>query len=290
MQREPLVHFLIAGALLYVIVSWWNDDLDPTVIKVDRESLVEFYQYRSRSFSSESEQKFAALSEDEQNLLIQQFIEEEALYREALALNLDKADYVIRRRLVQKMEFLSEQPTDEPDLEALEAYFAANQSDFAEPDRITFTHVFVSQDLHKQGTKDEALRLLAELKSKHTPLHKATEFGDHFPYNRNYVERTGREISAHFGALFAEQIFAKKHPLNTWFGPVESAFGYHLVLVQSYLPGRVDSFTSLLPQIVSAFQAEQFSEQRSSAIREIVDRYQAEISPDLGKQTKPLEQ
>ncbi len=281
MLKEPLLHFSVAGALLYLVVGWWNTDSNPNVISVNEDTLAEFYQYRTRSFSPDSKQSLDRLSENEMQLLIEQFITEEALYREALSLGLDAQDYVIRRRLVQKMEFLTEQTIDEPELEELKTYFEANQTDYTEPDRLTFTHVFISQDRYHEETAKQALDVLDQLQANQTPLHRATEYGDLFPYHTNYVERSEREIAAHFGAEFAQILFADQPTLNRWIGPLESAFGAHLVLIQSHQVGGPKNFSDVLPQVAITYQASRLASRRAAAVAQIVAKYEVDANPDL---------
>ena len=109
--REPLLHFLAAGVALFLVFEFVGDrdsELDPRTISVDREVLLTFMQFRLRSFDNNAASaRLDNASESERAAFVEDFIREEALYREALGLGLDKDDYIIRRRLVQKVEFLA---------------------------------------------------------------------------------------------------------------------------------------------------------------------------------------
>ena len=110
--KEPLVHFLAAGLGLFVlfgIVNRDEPDADPNVVTVDHDTLLTFVQYRIKAFNPTlAEEKLSSLSDDELQRLIDDYVREEVLHREAVALGLGEDDYIIRRRLVQKLEFITE--------------------------------------------------------------------------------------------------------------------------------------------------------------------------------------
>ena len=133
--KEPLVHFLAAGLGLFVlfgIVNRGEPDTDPNVITVDRDALLTFIQYRIKAFNPAlAEEKLSSLSDDELERLIDDYVREEVLHREAIQLGLDEDDYVIRRRLVQKLEFITEgfaESGAEVDEASLGRYFDANKA------------------------------------------------------------------------------------------------------------------------------------------------------------------
>lgn len=294
MLREPLLHFLVAGFLLYVAVDFFSEDNDPYLIRVTPENLATFVQYRSQSFGPDSAQRIDNMSEAELDLVLQQYIEEEVLYREAIARGMDADDYVIRRRLVQKMEFLTESQTDEPTKEVLREFYDNRQSLFKSPDKMTFTHIFLSQDLRGDQAHQAAESLLSELERNKIEFNQATGYGDQFPYNTNYVERSEQEVGAHFGSAFADTLFsqagftnagdsieASDQPINQWLGPIKSSFGSHLVLVRSRIPGTVESFEQSLPAISAAYRAEQQSQKRRETIAKLKDQYVINLSAEL---------
>ncbi|MEZ5916953.1 MAG: hypothetical protein R3C40_05220 [Parvularculaceae bacterium] len=107
--KDPLTHFLAVGVLLFVVASIVNPPEQPDdVIVVDRASILEFVQYRSKAFEPNAAAAlFDAMDAGERKNIIDDFVREEALYREAKALGLGVNDYVIRQRMVQKVEFLA---------------------------------------------------------------------------------------------------------------------------------------------------------------------------------------
>ena len=149
--KQPLLHFLLAGALIFVVYQFSDQPVSQTnisdnVIEVDRTALLNFMQYRAQAFQPElfSEQ-LNAMGETELETLVDEYVREEALYREALVMGMDQGDYIIRQRMVQKVEFLLEnivnQALDPEDEEVLE-FYSARMSDYQVDTVYTFTHIF----------------------------------------------------------------------------------------------------------------------------------------------------
>src|SRR5262245_14961514 len=185
--REPLLHFLLAGAVLFGIFHLVNpvarDPLSDKTIIVDREGLLNFLQYRSKAFETEYfTQQLEAMSPEERNSLVNQYIEEEMLYREAKALGLEQGDYVIRQRLVQKMRYLIEDVTEggaAPDDAVLSQYLFKNKEIYTLEPSVTFTHVFVDAGVRgDKSARQMAERLMIELNSRGAGFDDAPRFGD----------------------------------------------------------------------------------------------------------------
>ena len=230
--KQPLLHFLLIGAIFFLIFHLTSSNKNPgndlkTVI-VDKNSLVNFMQYRSKRFNREEfEAKLAGISSEELNQLVDEYVREEVLYREALGLGMDKDDYIIRRRMVQKIEFINEDLANrslEITDEDVNEYFNDNLDDFKIEPSATFTHVYFSKN--KNG--DEEAKLLNE---DSVPFSDSVKHGDRFLYHLNYVEKTPEFVESHFGPEMATEIFILDPDESTWKGPFESPYGYHLVLL-----------------------------------------------------------
>src|SRR5262245_52323295 len=170
--REPLLHFLLAGAVLFGIFHLVNpvarDPLSDKTITVDKEGLLNFLQYRSKAFETEYfTQQLDAMSPEERQSLVDQYVEEEMLYREAKALGLEQGDYVIRQRLVQKMRYLIDDLTESgaaPSDAMLNDYLQKHRDIYTLEPSVTFTHVFVDTSVHgDKAAKEMAEHLKAEL-------------------------------------------------------------------------------------------------------------------------------
>jgi len=276
--REPLLHFLLLGAGLFVLYGRLNpadagDGEDSKTILVDEAALLEFMQNRANMFDPEGFRKqLSAMPEDVRELLIEEFVREEALHREALAMGLERDDYVIKRRLIQKAQFITEglaRNTAELADQELETYFSENKERYYVKPHATLTHVFFDAD--KRGS--EEARTMAEsklltLNENKTPFEESVEHGDRFPFHLNYVERTPDSIRAHFGEPMLEAIFALEPSPDVWSGPYESSYGFHLVLLTARAEGR----DATLEELRGRVREDALLDKKDALIREAVDK------------------
>ena len=195
--REPLVHFMFIGAFIYLLYGMFSepvvDDSDKTIVVTTGE--VEWMR------AAWEKRWNRAPTKTEFDGLIQQYIKETVLYREALTMGLNKHDQVIRRRLAQKLEFLAKDlvALTPPDNAELSAYFEAHQASYQSPARYTFTQVFIDPD--KRG--DDALSYAEEVKAKLIALGASTaqmaELSDRLMLQSDYAEVTQLDIKKQFG-------------------------------------------------------------------------------------------
>jgi len=294
--KDPLLHFLGLGlGLLVLFQLTGNQGGRDSEIFIDREALLTFLQYQSVAFDREQFELFLNdMSPRETQDLIEEAAREEILYREAVALELDRDDYIIRSRLVQKLRYLSEGFAGD-DLalseDELRAYFETNRSTYDFDPHITFTHVFFNAE--RRG-REEALRLaeekLPELNETGVPFDEASTHGDRFPYFVNYVERPPQLIASHLGGDVAEALFQLPPDENLWHGPFESRFGFHLVLVTNQEPERAPSFAEVRDRVAADAQATRAREQTEAAIQDIMAQYEVVVSPELGTPEATAEQ
>ena len=288
--REPLVHFLAAGIGLFVLFGIANRDAstdDPNVVIVDDEALLTFVQYRIKAFNPElAEKKLQSLSNEELERLIDDYVREEVLHREALALGLDEDDYVIRRRLVQKLEFITEgfaEASLEPDEAALQRYFDANSSDYYVEPFVTFTHVFFeTEDRPVEDAKAAAEEKLIELNRESTPFSDAPTHGDRFLYHVNYVERTPDYVASHFGVPMAKAVFELEPNDLVWRGPFQSPYGFHLVLLTTNEPGREPELNEIEGRVREDWRRAMIREETEDTIADIVDSYDVRVVYEPG--------
>jgi len=279
--REPLVHFLAIGVGLFVLfdlVAPEDSNLDSKTIVVDRDALLTFVQFRSKAFNPEvAAARLDALGDAELSMLIDDYVREEALHREALALGMDQNDYVIKQRLIQSLQFITNgfvsAAVDVSDEEIAE-YYEANRDDYYVDPYITFTHVYFSSDRHgREQARKLADAKLAELNTEQVPFSESTRHGDRFLYNVNYVERTEDFVGSHFGRSMAAELFTLKADDSRWHGPFESAYGFHLVMVTR----RTDGLYPPLEEIADSVREDalriKLDEQNERAVQAIVDTY-----------------
>jgi hypothetical protein len=286
--RDPIVHFLVAGGVLYALASLLRGEsltpADDKLITVDRDSLLTYMQYQSNVFdpgtfeTALNNMDAAALQQ-----LVDGYVREEVLFRESAALGLDRSDYIIRQRMVDKMRFLlgdvasaDSVPTDA----ALQQWLDQNAELYRIAPSATFTHVFVdASGAEMQQAQQRAAALLRELNDNQVGWHDSAGQGDRFPFLRNYAERTLQFISGHFGNGFVQNLQLLQPDSARWQGPVESAYGYHLVLLTTLMPGRepalADVRTDLMRDLVQAR-----SEERLAQLVETVRaQYQVDVAP-----------
>jgi hypothetical protein len=280
--KEPLLHFLLVGLglfLLYDFVAGDQAEYDSRVIDVNRDTLLTFVQFRTRAFDPAiSAQRLDAMSADELQALIDDYVREEALYREALALGTDKNDYIIKRRLIQSIEFITSgfvtAAVDLSDKE-LRDYYEENRADYYVEPHVTFTHVFFNSDTR---SIDEAIALaeakLAELNGAGVQFSQAPRHGERFPYFVNYVERTPAFLTSHFGTRMTKQLLALEPDESTWQGPFQSPYGAHVVLLVNRQEGRFPEFSEVEQLVRRDAEQAAIDKLNDQAIQAIVDTYE----------------
>ncbi len=287
--RDPLVHFLGAGLILFAALSALRPPERDDRIVVDREGLLAFIQYRARAFEPEAAARLLEqMPAEERARLVADFVREEALFREASSLGLEDGDYVIRRRMVQKLEFMTEATVGPPPLseDAVRAYFAANRADYATPAGATFTHVFLARDGRAEDAlKQEAVETLVRLRTQDAGFTDAPLYGERFLYHTNYVERTYDYVESHFGAAATAAIFSNDTPLETWVGPLLSEHGAHLVLVAARFPESSPAFEDVEERVREDALMEERGRLQEALIDAIVADYDIEmrLEPDAEK-------
>ncbi|UCH75372.1 MAG: peptidyl-prolyl cis-trans isomerase [Rhodospirillales bacterium] len=283
--KEPLLHFLILAVGMFGLhsaVSHEDPNADAKRIVVDRDSLLTFIQYRTKSFEPVTAQRqLDGLSEESLRKLIDDYVREEALYREARNLGLDRDDYVIKRRLIQKVDYVARgfaESFGDITEEDVRAYFAENRQDYFIEPRITFTHVFYSAERHGA---DAAMRLarqkLDELRQANTAFPDASKHGERFLYGMNYVERSRFYVESHFGPQMAAQVFTLEPADSVWRGPIASRHGAHLVMVTQKQPGRMPGLEEVKSRVTDEAQRALIAERAQEAAQQIVDSYDVDI-------------
>ena len=284
--KEPLVHFLAAGVGLFVLFGLVDRDgpnADPNVVIVDQDALLTFVQYRIKAFNPGlAEEKLNSLSNDELQRLIDDYVREEVLHREALQLGLDEDDYVIRRRLVQKLEFITEGFAEAGagvDHAAIRRHFDANKADYYVEPFVTFTHVFFeTEDRPRAQAHQVAEKTLVELNRKGVTFADAPQHGDRFLYHVNYVERTPEYVASHLGVPMAKALFELEPNDLVWRGPFDSPYGVHLVMLTTSEPGRDPELSELEGRVREDARRAMIREETEAAIADIVGTYDVRVA------------
>ena len=229
---EPLLQFIVMGALLFAGYR---------LVHPERPAKVEDHRIELTAADVRqleivwTAQWHRAPTPDELQGLVESRVREEILYREALALGLERGDTIIKRRLAQKMEFLADDlsAVRTPSVEELRAWYSRNSARFADPGRRSFRHLYFSADRRGDRAQQDATRALVKLGRTPADAPALSAIGDPFMFQEHYADRTPEQVAAIFGSHFAEAV--RQLPVGTWQGPIESGLGWHLVFVDTLI-------------------------------------------------------
>jgi hypothetical protein len=244
--RQPLFQFLVLGLILFGLYVVFGEKQEAE----SKEIVISTRQIELLASMWEKQWRRPPTPQ-ELNGLIQSFIREEVLYREALAMGLDRDDMVVRRRLAQKIEFLAQDlaTQGEPGDAELRTFFQENAEDFEVPGTVTFTHVYVNLDNRGEDAFEDADRILVELRQGAEPM----QLGDRFMLQSHYADLTQQGVARNFGNSFAEDIFELVP--GTWEGPVQSGYGLHLVQIENREEAFMPPFEEVRPRVRDEFMS-----------------------------------
>ena len=267
--REPLLHFLVGGALLFMLYGIVADEPEfaPDRIVIDEKRVANLAATFQRTW-------LRPPTRGELDGLVRDFVDEEILYREGLALGLDRDDLVIRRRLRQKMEFLhTDLAEQEKPAEAeLAAFLSTSRERFREPARLSFRHVFVSPDAGSSAARHRANELLRKLRAGGS---EALVEGDPTLLPRTMMKASESDVASVFGAGFAGDVLALAG--DDWTGPVASSYGLHLVRVDERVPARMPELEQIRRQVEREYETAQRAEANQRFLQKMRERYEVEI-------------
>ena len=252
---RPIVQFLLLGLIVFLVFKAFFQprSADTDSIVVSEEALLAFIQNRSQRIDPEGFRKLLTdMPQEEYQELVNAYIRQEVLYREALKMGLDQNDYVIKNRMIQKMEFLNNEASERAvnlNQELLQQYYEENKEKYFQPAIATFTHVFFNAEKRGDGqAASDAENTLRVLKSRDIPFEQSVAYGDRFYYNTNYVEKDAEYVSSHFGEEVTTAIY-KPEEIEGWAGPYKSEYGYHLLLRTRYTEGRYPELEEILTDV-----------------------------------------
>ncbi|MGE5208062.1 MAG: peptidyl-prolyl cis-trans isomerase [Alphaproteobacteria bacterium] len=268
--REPLLHFLLIGVVLFGFYSYLNRSKSGTqspkqiVLSLDELATMTAY-FESQWHRPPTPKEFQAMVEDK--------VKEEVLYREGLVMGLDKDDTIVKRRMVQKVLFLVEDvaAAHEPSTAELKAWFEKNTDKFALPSRYSFRHVYFSPDKRGKNAYNDAAGMLTKIAGRPEDSSLIAPAADRFMFQDYYGDRTPSAIAKEFGPQFA--VALEKVKPGSWQGPIESGYGWHLVFVDTVIPGRVPAFEEIESDVKTAWLGEQKAQARDKAYKSLRSKY-----------------
>lgn len=266
--KEPLLHFLLLGALIFAVYGLLSDQRSEDEILISAGQQDNLINTFTRTWQRPpTPEEFKGLLDD--------YVREEIAYREASLMGLDDNDVIVRRRLRQKLELLAEDVASlgSPSDAELQAFLDEHPEDYLIEPRLSLQQIYFSPDRRTDPSAD-AEALLAELQAA-SEQPDTSALGDSIALPRRLDDARLGEIARLFGAVFADQLETAES--GQWLGPVESGFGQHLVFIDEKVSGQSPS----LEQVRQEVQRDWFSQRRREAVdtlyRRLAENYQIEI-------------
>ena len=266
--KEPVVQFLLIGSSFFVanalISPAESDGLNRAITVTDEQASAMVTTFARTWRRSPTEREIQSLIDDH--------IRTEVYVREAMRLGLDQNDTIIRRRLRQKMEFLNDSKfqAQSPTTTDLRAYFDANPDQYREDPRVSFQQVFLDPERRGDALDGDATTLLDQLNGELPPATLAG-LGDPIDLATSWIDRPRRDLVVLFGSSFSDSLISQ-HP-GRWVGPIDSAYGRHLVKVESMTEGSVPSFETVRADLARDWTQSQRLQYDEDAYQKLLDGY-----------------
>lgn len=266
--KDPLVHFLSIGAVLFAISAWRGESVTTGAerIVVTAEQVAEA---RAAATALQGREPTA----EELAALVEPTVRDEVMYREALALGLDVNDDEVRRRLVEKMVYLTQDLADpEPGSEEdLRRFYEASPEIFTIPPLVSFDQVFFSPGARGDALEADAAAGLEALRAGRAPA----EVGDRTPLRESYDDAPREQVAVLFGEALADALFAAAP--GEWTGPFRSDFGLHAVRLRSRSEARLPPYEEIAERVAQEYGALRRREANERAYQEMRAKYDVVI-------------
>jgi parvulin-like peptidyl-prolyl isomerase len=281
--HEPLLHFLLAGGVLFAAYGWLNRDTNEVAgsaartVRITANEVEWLKQTWARQWQS-------LPSEDELKGLVADYLKEALLAREARELGLDENDTVVRRRLAQKMEFMVQDTAQlvEPGEEELRRLYNSQRERFQSTARITFTHIYFNRDRRGARTQADARAALKQL-SKGAD---AANHGDRFLAQYDFEAADEHAVASQLGLDFARSVFTLD--VGSWQGPVESGYGLHLVRVTNRQAAQPREFAAVKDKVLALWRQQREEQQREQYFAALLKKYGVIVDESVKPLIGPL--
>ena len=274
--REPLLQFLVLGAVLFGLFSIIDkkEANAPAKILISTARVATLADGFSRTWRRPP-------TEQELQDLVENYVRDEVFYREGKAAGLDRDDVVIRRRVRQKMEFIAEDMVGaEPSEEHLAAHLASYPERFKVEDRLTFRHVFLSVARRASAIEGD-VKQVASVLAHADAVVDTTALGDAFLLGEEFNAVVQSEIARTFGESFAKQLLVLEQ--GRWQGPISSSFGQHFVFVNERVQGSLPPLDIVRQAVHREWANARRLEAMQKIYRALRDRYEIVVEPPPGK-------
>lgn len=272
--KEPLFHFLLLGGLIFALYGMVNRSVDD-----DNTILIDDFDMNNIIASWEMQWKRIPTDEELKNL-IQQNIKQEIFYQEALKMKLDHNDEIIKRRLAQKMQFLSNDlaSINEPSDEELQKYYDIHFTDYLTPYTFSFYQIVFSPD-NRQDPQGDAEHMISQIKN--LPIAEVETKGDALPFPFFYENANAEKLNRQLGLDFSTSM----EPLETgsWVGPIESGFGYHLIYLTEKTGPQIPELGNVKDDLLRDMEYDNQKKLNDLIFEELKKNYSIEFDLDPKK-------
>tara|TARA_B100001013_G_scaffold95961_1_gene53655 strand:- start:321 stop:1121 length:801 start_codon:yes stop_codon:yes gene_type:complete len=262
-MSKKLLSFLCIGLVILILDSWFDSSYqDKTIILYDDEinSLIETWTAQVGRPPNDKDLKG----------IINQLVEEEILYREALKLDLDKDDIIIKRRLAQKIGFLKQEEQNKPPTELqLKEYFESKEAEYSLDKKLSFTHLYFSKEKNGAERAITSLKIIKE--------QEGLPDSDPFLVGKNFVNKTLKEIDRDFGNSFSANI--TQGTIGSWLGPFDSIYGSHLVKISKIVEAKKPVYEEVKKAVLMDYLLEKKQQEMRNYIDELKEEYEIQINP-----------
>jgi hypothetical protein len=270
--KDPLVHFLALGVALFAVAAWRGQS-----VSAGREQIVVTAEQVAQARAAAAVLQGREPTQEEMQTLVEPTVRDEVMYREALALGLDENDDEVRRRLIEKMTYLTQDLADPqpPSEQALRDFYTANPDTFTIPALVSFDQVFFSPGTRGDKLEADAAAGLAALRAGRAPA----EVGDRTPLRESYDDAPREQVAVLFGDELAAALFGAAP--GEWTGPFRSDFGLHVVRLRSRSDARLPPYDEIAARVAEEYGAQRRREANERAYREMRAQYDIVIEqPD----------
>jgi hypothetical protein len=281
--EEPLLHFLIAGGLLFGLYAWLNPAAQNTGSE-SRQVRIGAGEVRW-VMQTWSRQRQREPTTEELRALVKSLVREEVFSREAREMRLDENDTIVRRRLAQKLEFLMQDTARiaDPTEDDLRGFYQSHPERFQTPGQVSFTQVYFNPQRRKDAARD-AKTALARLPGP--ALIDTSEIGDHLLVEAHFRDADEQTVASTLGPQFSGALFALQP--GAWHGPIVSGYGLHLVYVSKVEPPRTRPFIDVRRQVAERWREQQQRDAEERYFARLMQKYNVVIDDSVKSQIGPI--
>jgi len=276
--KDPLVHFLLLGAALFAIAAYRGQS-----ISTGRERIVVTAEQVEQARAAATVLQGREPTAEELAALLEPIVRDEVLYRQAVELGLDENDDEVRRRLIDKMGYLTQDLADpQPSADAdLRAFYDARPDLFTVPSLVSFDQVFFSPGERAATLEADAAAGLIALRGGRP----SAEVGDRTPLRESYDNAPREQVAVLFGDTLADSLFGT--PPGDWQGPFRSDFGLHVVRLRSRSAERLPPYQEIAARVAEELGAQRRRDANERAYQEMRANYEVVIEAAAASAAEP---